>query len=45
MAANLKTATGNVVLSGKDRLGSVVAMRVALIKATSDYRLHEGNRG
>ena len=37
--------SGEEVLSGKDRLWSVVSMRVALIKANSDYRLHEGNPG
>ena len=31
------------ILPGKDRLWSVVSMLVALIKANSDYRLHEGN--
>ena len=29
------------VLPGKDRLASIVAMLVGLIKASSDYRLHE----
>ena len=29
------------VLSGKDRLWSIVSMLVGLIKANSDYRLHE----
>ena len=28
---------------GKDRLWSIVSMRVGLIKANSDYRLHEPN--
>jgi len=32
------------VLAGKDRLGSVVSMLVALIKANSEYRLHDGDR-
>ena len=31
------------VAPGKDRLWSVVSMLVGLIKANSDYRLHEGN--
>ena len=31
------------VLPGKDRLWSIVSMRVGLIKANSDYRLHEPN--
>ena len=30
------------VLPGKDRLWSIVSMLVALIKANSDYRLHDG---
>jgi four helix bundle protein len=29
------------ILPGKDRLWSIVSMLVALIKANSDYRLHE----
>ena len=29
------------VLPGKDRLWSIVSMRVGLIKANSDYRLHD----
>jgi hypothetical protein len=28
---------------GKDRLVSIVSMLVGLIRANSDYRLHEGN--
>ena len=31
------------VLPGKDRLWSIVSMLVGLIKANSDYRLHEPN--
>jgi four helix bundle protein len=31
------------VLPGKDRLRSIVSMLVGLIKANSDYRLHEGS--
>jgi four helix bundle protein len=31
------------VAPGKDRLWSIVSMLVGLIKANSDYRLHEGN--
>jgi len=31
------------ILPGKDRLWSIVSMLVGLIKANSDYRLHEGN--
>ena len=31
------------VLPGKDRLWSIVCMLVALIKANSDYRLHDGH--
>jgi hypothetical protein len=30
------------VLAGKDRLMSIVSMLVGLIKANSDYRLHDG---
>ena len=37
--------SGEEVLSGKDRLWSVVSMRVAFIRANSDHRLHEGNPG
>ncbi len=37
--------SGEEVLSGKDRLWSVVSMRVGLIQANSDYRLQEGNPG
>ena len=33
------------VLPGKDRLGSIVSMLVGLIKANSDYRLHDGASG
>jgi four helix bundle protein len=33
------------VLSGKDRLRSIVSMLVGLIKANSDYRLHDGTSG
>jgi four helix bundle protein len=32
-----------VVARGKERLRRVVSMLVGLIKANSDYRLHEGN--
>ena len=32
---------GEEVLAGKDRLWSIVSMLVGLIKANSDYRLHE----
>jgi four helix bundle protein len=32
-----------VVVSGKERLCRVVSMLVGLIKANSDYRLHEGD--
>ena len=35
--------SGQKVLPGKDRLVSIVSMLVGLIKATSDYRLHEPN--
>jgi four helix bundle protein len=31
------------VLPGKDRLWSIVSMLVGLIKANSEYRLHEGS--
>ena len=31
------------ILPGKDRLWSIVSMLVALIKANSNYRLHDGN--
>jgi len=31
------------VLPGKERLRGVVSMLVGLIKANSDYRLHEGD--
>ena len=31
------------ILPGKDRLWSIVSMLVTLIKANSDYRLHDGN--
>jgi len=31
------------LIPGKDRLWSIGSMLVALIKANSDYRLHEGN--
>jgi four helix bundle protein len=31
------------VSAGKDRLWSIVSMLVGLIKANSDYRLHEGS--
>ena len=34
---------GEEVEPGKDRLWSIVSMLVGLIKANSDYRLHEGN--
>jgi hypothetical protein len=34
---------GEEVQPGKDRLWSIVSMLVGLIKANSDYRLHEGN--
>ena len=33
------------VLPGKDRLWSIVSMRVGLIKANSSYRLHDGSPG
>lgn len=33
------------VLPGKDRLWSIVSMRVALIKANSSYRLHDEGPG
>jgi four helix bundle protein len=36
--------TEDEVLAGKDRLWSVVSMLVALIKANSEYRLHDGDR-
>jgi four helix bundle protein len=36
--------SGEEVLPGKDRLWSVVSMLVALIKANSEYRLHDGGR-
>ena len=32
------------ILPGKQHLGSIVSMLVGLIKANSNYRLHEGNR-
>jgi len=32
---------GEQVRPGKDRLWSIVSMRVGLIKANSDYRLHD----
>ena len=32
-----------VVASGKERLGRIDSMLVGLIKANSDYRLHEGD--
>jgi hypothetical protein len=31
------------VAADKDRWGSIVSMRVGLIRSNSDYRLHEGN--
>ena len=34
---------GKEVLPGKDRLWSIVSMLVGLIKANSDFRMHEGN--
>ena len=34
---------GEEILPGKDRLWSIVSMLVALIKANSDYRLHDEN--
>jgi four helix bundle protein len=34
---------GEEVLVGKDRLWSIVSMLVGLIKANSDYRMHERN--
>ena len=33
--------SGEEVLPGKDRLWSLVSMLVALLKANSDYRLHD----
>jgi hypothetical protein len=33
--------TEEEVLAGKDRLVSIVSMLVGLIKANSDYRLHD----
>jgi hypothetical protein len=33
------------VLPGKDRLRSIVSRLVGLIKANSDYRLHDGSSG
>jgi hypothetical protein len=35
--------SGEEVFPGKDRLWSIVSMLVGLIKANSDYRLHEGS--
>ena len=35
--------SGDELLPGKDRLWSIVSMLVALIKANSDYRLHDGS--
>ena len=35
--------SGEEVSPGKDRLWSIVSMLVGLIKANSDYRLHDGN--
>ena len=35
--------SGEELLPGKDRLWSIVSMLVALIKANSDYRLHDGS--
>jgi four helix bundle protein len=33
----------SVISAGKDRLRKIVSMLVGLIKANSDYRLHEGD--
>jgi hypothetical protein len=38
-------SSGEEVLAGKDRLWSIVSMLVGLIKANSDYRLHDGGAG
>ena len=35
--------SGDELLPGKDRLWSIVSMLVALIKANSDYRLHDSS--
>jgi four helix bundle protein len=35
--------SGEELSSGKDRLSSIVSMLVGLIRANSDYRLHEGS--
>ena len=37
--------SGEEVSPGKDRLWSIVSMLVGLIRANSDYRLHEGGSG
>ena len=37
----LNIAEGNGKFTGADRLWSIVSMLVALIKANSDYRLHD----
>ena len=34
---------GGAILPGKDRLWSIVSIWVALMKANSDYRRHDGN--
>ena len=36
-------SSGEEVLAGKNRLWSIVSMLIGLIKANSDYRLHEGS--
>ena len=38
----LEVYQASLVLPGKDRLWSIVSMLVGLIRANSDYRLHEG---
>ena len=35
--------SGEELMSGKERLRRIVSMLVGLIKANSDYRLHEGD--
>jgi four helix bundle protein len=46
-ALDVLSATGrcdmNVVAPGKERLRGIVSMLVGLIKANSEYRLHEGD--
>jgi hypothetical protein len=38
----LRRCTEEEVLAGKNHLASIVCVLIGLIKANSDYRLHEG---